>query len=415
MHIGKKEVLVPVVDATLNSHKYAFHTAQIAFHTVSLVQGNFRPIIALTIVHKQKIIIMNDKRFLKRTTVGETTEIQVQVPKKEKESIDNKLKAAGIASSALLFGGLLLSLTGFKSKAEIDSGEYSEDPDGASLETLLAGNDEDTLAMNEESYELAEGGDDSINSIDLELPDPDMENLVIHTSAPFAQNTLDHDNFADAFAAAREELGAGGFFDYNGQIYNTYYKEEWDALGLDGQEQFMASLDYNVPGYEGYTAEGFDGADTYVGASSQDGIRVEGTGMDVEVTASNPVQEGGEPYIYGADHNNDGVVDVTYIDGNADGHFDVSIINNNQPDYDGDKDVDIVAVDVNSDKVIEITHVDGNSDGMLDVSVINNSITDTPEPVAVEEEEIEDFDIEDDFIADDTSEDIADLDMPDLG
>jgi len=36
--------------------------------------------------------------------------------------------------------------------------------------------------------------------------------------------------FSDAFNEARSELGAGGIFEWNGNYYNTFLKEEWDAM-----------------------------------------------------------------------------------------------------------------------------------------------------------------------------------------
>jgi hypothetical protein len=36
--------------------------------------------------------------------------------------------------------------------------------------------------------------------------------------------------FDEAFADAREQVGAGGVFTWKGKLHNTYYKEEWEAM-----------------------------------------------------------------------------------------------------------------------------------------------------------------------------------------
>src|SRR5690606_24431245 len=56
------------------------------------------------------------------------------------------------------------------------------------------------------------------------------ENVIeipIYTSAPFSDSAHDFMSFSDAFAAAGKDVGAGGFFEWRGNTYNTYHKEEW--------------------------------------------------------------------------------------------------------------------------------------------------------------------------------------------
>lgn len=49
--------------------------------------------------------------------------------------------------------------------------------------------------------------------------------------------------FAEAFADARNQVGAGGVFSHNGQMYNTYYKNEWNAMTSDQKQEYYASVD----------------------------------------------------------------------------------------------------------------------------------------------------------------------------
>lgn len=55
-----------------------------------------------------------------------------------------------------------------------------------------------------------------------------------------ASTVNDDMTFAEAFAAAREEVGAGGVFEWNGGVYGTYYETEWDTLSKQEQDQFSS-------------------------------------------------------------------------------------------------------------------------------------------------------------------------------
>lgn len=49
-------------------------------------------------------------------------------------------------------------------------------------------------------------------------------------------------SFGDAFAEARENLGAGGVFEWRGRLYNTYTAEEWQEMTADEQDGFADKL-----------------------------------------------------------------------------------------------------------------------------------------------------------------------------
>ena len=48
--------------------------------------------------------------------------------------------------------------------------------------------------------------------------------------------------FAEAFREARDEMGPAHYFEWHGQLYNTYYKEEWDAMSPGEHQTFLASV-----------------------------------------------------------------------------------------------------------------------------------------------------------------------------
>lgn len=53
-------------------------------------------------------------------------------------------------------------------------------------------------------------------------------------------------SFNEAFAAAREEVGAGGIFVWHGKPYGTYYKDEWEAMSPEEINQYWADVHHTV-------------------------------------------------------------------------------------------------------------------------------------------------------------------------
>ena len=56
-------------------------------------------------------------------------------------------------------------------------------------------------------------------------------------------------NFNEAFAAARENFGAGGAFEWKGNIYSTFTEEEWDSMSEIEREQYALNVEslFNNP------------------------------------------------------------------------------------------------------------------------------------------------------------------------
>lgn len=47
--------------------------------------------------------------------------------------------------------------------------------------------------------------------------------------------------FSQAFAAARQAMGPGAYFTWHGQVYGTYYRNEWDAMSPEQQTAFTSN------------------------------------------------------------------------------------------------------------------------------------------------------------------------------
>lgn len=174
-------------------------------------------------------------------------------------------------------------------------------------------------------------------------PDPLPEPVIIYTDAPFAESVTNDMSFNEAFATARREVGAGGFFEWRGNTYNTYYKEEWDALSSSEQDQFMASV-HNSTDYE--SAE----------VVSEEAIADNGLDV-VDGQATEIVDASSETY--GVDTNSDGDPDMVGLDVDGDGFLDVIAA-----DTDFDSAPDAYFLDTDNDDVIDTLAVDPEQDGL---------------------------------------------------
>ena len=75
-------------------------------------------------------------------------------------------------------------------------------------------------------------------------PAPAPEDVLLATDEGLRIAQVDDsDSFAEAFADARQQVGPGGAFEWRGQVYNTYYAEEWDNMSAEQRAEFQAKVD----------------------------------------------------------------------------------------------------------------------------------------------------------------------------
>ena len=60
-----------------------------------------------------------------------------------------------------------------------------------------------------------------------------------------ATGVNDEMSFSEAFAAARSEVGAGGAFEWRGNVYGTYYAEEWNSMSPADKADFNNHFSWN--------------------------------------------------------------------------------------------------------------------------------------------------------------------------
>lgn len=73
-----------------------------------------------------------------------------------------------------------------------------------------------------------------------EAPAPEQAILANDEGIRYAH--VDADNFSDAFAQARAQVGAGGVFEYQGRLYSTYTAEEWNSMSPAERAEYQSNV-----------------------------------------------------------------------------------------------------------------------------------------------------------------------------
>lgn len=176
-----------------------------------------------------------------------------------------------------------------------------------------------------------------------ESPEPDATILANDEGIRFAH--VDADNFGDAFAQARAQVGPGGAFEYNGKIYSTYIAEEWDAMSAEERSDYQHQVFTDAPVHHhtpmqqsNTTVHSTSSATTGEIPANAEMISDEPHNNPIEVIGVETVEDDngkimnvavveieGEQALL-VDLDNDGVIDVMLCDENNDGEIDSSEI-----------------------------------------------------------------------------------------
>ena len=85
------------------------------------------------------------------------------------------------------------------------------------------------------------------DSVSSDIEDQEIEVEV-------ADSVNDDMSFSEAFAAAREDVGPGGVFEWHGNIYNTFTAEEWEEMSDEDKQEFADGV-HSVQGHDDYQSE----------------------------------------------------------------------------------------------------------------------------------------------------------------
>jgi hypothetical protein len=183
---------------------------------------------------------------------------------------------------------------------------------------------------------------------------------------PVANNVTDDMSFGEAFATAREETGAGGYFLWHGKWYGTYNSDEWSNMSPEYQNS-----------YSSYPGQHYDTPSSSV--SEETPIVINET-EPVVVSEEEPVVVSEEELLVVLDENENPVVvsdddqsgiEVLGYDDNADADYTEIVVEETDAvvvDFDADNSSDVVILDNTTDSpdVYEVEIAYDTSDQITD-------------------------------------------------
>ena len=185
-------------------------------------------------------------------------------PSSEKElSFGHKLgkTAAGFAGGILLGGIATVGTAVLTSSAAVDqedggaaegaegaegagAAEGAEEVEAAEAEAVVEGVVEGVVGGAEEVVEEMEMEKNTDNDAVVEQSQSETPAWV-DDAVEIAQGVGNEMSFPEAFRAAREEVGAGGAFEWRGNVYSTYTKEEWDGMSAEEKQEYNGHFDWS--------------------------------------------------------------------------------------------------------------------------------------------------------------------------
>lgn len=71
-----------------------------------------------------------------------------------------------------------------------------------------------------------------------------------NATAQIATGVNDSMSFSTAFSVARAEVGPGGVFEWHGNLYGTYYADEWNNMDAAARNEYAQSIHWDGPSHE---------------------------------------------------------------------------------------------------------------------------------------------------------------------
>ena len=164
-----------------------------------------------------------------------------------------------------------------------------------------------------------------------------------------ATTVTDDMSFGEAFAAARQEVGPGGVFEWRGGVYGTYTADEWNSMTAEQQAEYQAHFNWNhLDTPQSDLAQHNTGSHTTTTDDSDDievvSVDQPGNGEMPVTPGQGDVAQDPEIEILGVVHDDETGANVGQL--TVDGQ-EVIVV-----DVDGDLTFDYIATDVNGDGTI---------------------------------------------------------------
>ena len=183
----------------------------------------------------------NQKNFEDKETLIEDSEILIyETNENENIEEENPLKEKIInqKTALLVIGGSLLAGTGFVAGINKNDDKLLIDTNNDNIaDTILT--DENKDGIYDTETEIVEI-EPEIEEVETDNESSNNNSFNIDTAPHTQDGTVTNEmSFSEAFEAARTELGAGGVFEWNGQLYGTFYENEVD-------ENHNPTIQYNT-------------------------------------------------------------------------------------------------------------------------------------------------------------------------
>lgn len=226
--------------------------------------------------------------------------------------ITSSLKWTSEQKWAVLMGSVLLGGTAFVAGQSHAKGSWG----------ATAGSDEGAAASDSTGTEqpaLAPGVDHKVAGGTI------SPGTGVNISSSHVNDQM---SFAEAFNEARAECGPGSIFEWRGNVYNTYYQEEWVRLTAEDKQEFLKNVGFKPD--VSHTGNGHSNPDTIE-------IKSESSEDDENTPDPEPMEFGdyriveyeGQQHLL-RDFDHDGVIDEVMTIGIEEGVVWV------RRDYDGD-------------------------------------------------------------------------------
>ena len=197
---------------------------------------------------------------------------------------------------------------------------------------------------------------EAAENADIETPAPEEAILVNDEGVRYAH--VDADNFHDAFAQARAQVGPGGVFEYNGRIYGTYLADEWNEMTPQERAEYQNRVNEVAPSHHVQHDTATIADATEHQETTPDVVAVP---TDAEMVSAEPVDN--EIRVLGVETVQDGdgqVMNVALVECEGDQALLVDVDNNGA--------IDVLVHDDNGDGQIQETEIHDISEAGLDVA-----------------------------------------------
>jgi len=142
------------------------------------------------------------------------------------------LIAGGLTLGAIITGVGFYQLFGKSSMSSsgvgTDGVELTSDNTESIVESVEDANSEELL--------------DTASNLDSSLAESSVT-FTFNSEVNISNSVSDSMEFDDAFLAARQDVGAGGFFNYRGNSYSTFHKEEWEGMSAENQNEYLTKVE----------------------------------------------------------------------------------------------------------------------------------------------------------------------------